>query len=217
MQTLDQLQEKSNQLWHEDKFVIPSIPINTQDYIQAYRDLNLNKHANELYFHARCQQAISMGFSFLTPFEIAKMLICKPNAKIIKVDRYESYEQNWFYDHLFDKCYDQTTAKFSQLPLMSYETNKWFNREKICMVPINMLKCAIPYGVLLRIMELKKLKLFNCFYAFAPEQVIRTEMYIKPASVDPVIVATMSNGHHINHNTVYINRHELAHFFVAKW
>ena len=67
----------------------------------------------------------------------------------------------------------------------------------------------IPYGVVLRINELKDVKIFNTFNVLAP-----IEAWTHQTDIDPIIVGSIwelpkKDGRH--------NRAGIQHFFVAQW
>jgi hypothetical protein len=201
----------------DEEFKLPDLSAQTKDYIDAYRKLGLTNHESDLHFYAKGEIAKKAGLQEVSEEEIVRMLTgdeVTPIKKSIDVSYFTDIEE--FFDPLFNKQY---RASFRKRVFHA----PFFSRTKfedIHMIPLSGLKCAIPYGVLLRVLELKKLNFFNCFLAFAPESVIREGTYARVARVDPIIVASLAKGHvrefgrngRINTQAV-----EFKHFFVAKW
>jgi hypothetical protein len=217
MTKLEELAEKTEAVLSLDEgegLQLPDLSIQTKDYIDAYRALGLTNHESDLHFYAKCEIAKKVGLQQVSEEEVTKMLIGDEAAKVKStIASLSTVEVEEFFDPLFNKIYRANYRGRTFHPPF-WSTAAW---EPIHMVPLSGLKCAIPYGVLLRIIELKKLNFFNCFLAFAPESVIREGTYSRIARVDPVIVASLAKGHKKSGDRILTDNIEFAHFFVAKW
>jgi hypothetical protein len=220
MTKLETLAEKTEAVFDvEDGLKLPDFSTQTKDYIDAYRELGLTNHESDLHYFAKCEIAKKAGLQEVSEEEIVRMLT-NDEVKIKRTIDSDFAEIEEFFDPLFNETYKATFRKrvFSS-PFMAK-----IKFEPIHMVPLSGLKCAIPYGVLLRVLELRKLNFFNCFLAFAPETVIREGTYARAARVDPVIVASLAKGHtresdwrRNSADRINTQNIEFAHFFVAKW
>jgi len=76
---------------------------------------------------------------------------------------------------------------------------------------LDYLKREIPYGVVLRINEIKKLNLFNVFNVIAP-----IEAWERKTDHDPIVMATIWEIEY-NPNSEDRSAGDIAHFFVAQW
>lgn len=75
---------------------------------------------------------------------------------------------------------------------------------------LNYLKRDIPYGVVLRMNEVKKLKLFNVFNVMAP-----IEAWERKTDIDPIVVATIWELIKDEHGDRIAG--QVAHYFLAQW
>ena len=87
------------------------------------------------------------------------------------------------------------------------KTEKWRCR----FGKLDYLKRDIPYGVVLRIQEVKELKLFNVFHVLAP-----IEAWERKTDIDPIVVATIWELPP-NKDGAYKTAGQVAHFFLAQW
>ncbi len=217
MLTLEQIAKETDALC-EKELTIPSIDVQTKDYLAAYKENNLTVHATELNFQVKCDIATKMGFKKISDEDIVRMLTNDYKPKIKSTIDGTLGCSSQFYDPLFDKTF-QAWFKARILKPGFWSKGDW---EPIHMVPPSGLKCAIPYGVLLRMIEIQKLKFFNCLFAFAPEHLIREDCYTKLPKLDPIIVATLTKGHKLiqwaNHKEIQLaDSTQFVHFFIAKW
>jgi hypothetical protein len=192
---------------------IPDLDKSVQDYIEAYRTLGLDTHANNLWYDARCDVA-SKVFQKLTEDDIVRLFA--PDAKIIR-SGYDDYttDVDRFYDHLYKKTYRASnwlSKTFS--PQIGFWT-KMFHPElwwgEVRMTTVNKVNTPIPYKVLQTMIAITKLDFFNCFFAFVPKK--------SKFPISAVITASLSNGHYIYDNNRYasLGSAKFTHFFVAKW
>jgi len=209
-----------------ESLVHPEIYLrDVNNHIQAYKQLGLKAHEDELIFAAKVEQARKIGLKYITEREIADLLVGEYPKPQIKFGFDFNVELGLqFYDPLFKKTFD------ASMPLYSLSPKFWsFQRwEPIHMVPLSALSTPIPYGFLLRVIELQKLNFFNCFFVFAPRSLVRSEAYQHKLSerMDPVIVATLVNRFRLDFVSWrdkdkplvrLMTGGEFAHFFIGKW
>lgn len=81
-----------------------------------------------------------------------------------------------------------------------------------CMLgSLSYLRVPIPFGILLKINELKKLNIFNDFLAVAP-----TDMFAKPVNDDPIVLAALREGY-VSNNDVWWNDGKVRYYYVGRW
>jgi hypothetical protein len=193
-------------------------PINNEDWtrkIKALQEAHLYDQMNRVKFEARVWQAEQLGFVRLTGKEAVTMLMGKPPTFSMK-ELDQTHRHEYLYDHVYDTD-KHTSFLFSSLDgfhptdFYRYERRRWFplTHKKVwtCrMGSLGALAKDIPYGVVLRVNEVKNLKLFNAFTAVAP-----IELWLdKPTPrTDPIVLAT------IYANTYNVEK--AAHFFLAQW
>ena len=203
----------------EGTLTLPKPSFQWERKLEALEEANLWKQRQVAIFDMRCEQAEILGFQHVDSFEMVEMLMGQPHTNTEEVGERQKYE--WVYNHHTDK--DITSDGWGGKPMDYFRmerTGLWFwppfSKTEIwrCRLgKLNYLKREIPYGVNLKIIELKKLKLFNCFNIFAP-----IEAWENKTDIDPILVATIwqvtSNKDENNH---YNTAGSSAHFFVAQW
>lgn len=193
-----------------------------QDRFDALKEANLTLQLGRLYAEMQVTLAKEVGFEQYSIEELSRLLMNEPDLPFASRQgawgAWEAYE--WFY------CPDFIPVEFARngnKMQTNYRTNiqnvyfekkgGWFSRKSIvkeCRLgPINSLKIDIPYGVILRINELKKLDIFNCFNVIAPISVWKEPVYR-----DPIIVASIVE---MENKREQFSVNDMTHFFVAKW
>lgn len=88
----------------------------------------------------------------------------------------------------------------------------WFSHERFVVTRLDSLRASIPYGVMLRIEELRSAQLFDCFSVIAPESLVKR---LPVAQLDPIVIGSIYNRSYIP--TDHGDRGGEAHFVVAQW
>lgn len=212
----------------DKKLVKPEAPVLWRDKIATYREAGLINQMSSAIFDMRCEQAIEIGFKRIESDEMVKMLMGEPHNKTYQSA--ERYNYEWMYNHHTDveklgveapgqwHGFHTFFEKIENVLLPS----KWWQaygsatEEKLSWQAIfgklNKLKRTIPYGVVLKIQETKKLKLFNSFNVLAPREAweIKTD-------IDPIIVATIWEIIPEENKPGSYSAGQVAHFFLAQW
>lgn len=170
------LQTATNQaLAQEMKPVI--IAKNVSDQVAAFREAGLRRQAPRIVYDARCDAAAAVGFVSLTDQQIFTILKGKPNTSdggIVRTD-FTSATPEYFYNDVTGVTYthqghasgpavhpiDYHRRPFPYAPWRSWTMRLWW---------LSKLNADIPFEVLLKVRELKKLNLFNCFMAMGPDE-----------------------------------------------
>ena len=121
----------------------------------------------------------------------------------------QTYE--WVYNHHKDKVETNWNGQPTD-----YFLKKGFLRKKVwqCRLGrLDYLTIPLPYGVVLRINELKERKFFNAFNVLAP---IDAWMEEPKAQIDPIVVGTIWEMP-IDYEGWCGTAGETNHFFIAQW
>lgn len=199
---------------------LPPPPESFRRNLEALAEANLKRQRGSLLFDMRCWQAEKLGLKrFDKVAAIVPILMGEESSHFNVFER-----ASWGFEYCYDHHKDSASSEYIMHPWV-YEL--WAKRSawyappffatlqwKVVAGPLDCLKRDIPYGVILRVNELKKLKLFNCFMAVAPEEAWRTS-----SQIDPVIIARISEmpapkeqgGPNI------LSEGKQAFFFVAQW
>lgn len=188
-----------------------------KDRLEAYSEACLEKQKASLLFEMRCDQAQRMGFQRLKAEQMVEMLMGQSHTKIEEGKERHNYE--YLYFHHTDEV--KTKTDWGGMPTQFVRIDKltpWFvppfSKKEIWRLQfskLDYLKREIPYGVVLRINEIKKLKLFNVFNCLAP-----MEAWERKTDIDPIIVASIWEMPPFEApNTATAG--QVAHFFLAQW
>lgn len=194
---------------------VPVPPPLWKDKMDAFEASNLTSQRTSLIFDMRCWQAAEMGFRRIESGEMVQMLMGESHTATITSDSRQTYE--WIYNHHDDKV--QSESNWGGKP----EIFQRIDRQGFWYMPpfankiiwqcqfgkLNYLKRTIPYGVVLRIEECKKTKLFNAFNVLAP-----LEAWERKTDIDPIVVASVWEIVETEKST---SAGQVAHFFVAQW
>ena len=220
MLLLDEVKQSTSQIFEDEtgckELVVPTPSTVWKDKLDAFEGANLTTQRSSLIFDMRCWQAEAMGFRKIESSEMVQMLMGEPHTKEINGKERQTYE--WRYDHHEDVA--ELNSNWGGVPTIFQRIerkNFWylppFSKKILWQCQfgkLNYLKRTIPYGVVLRIEECKKTKLFNCFNVLAP-----LEAWERKTDIDPIVVATVweitkdekGNG----------SAGQVAHFFLAQW
>ena len=186
--------------------------------LEALSEANLESHRSSLLFDMRCWQAEQMGFKKVTVSDLVKMIYNESHTVEEAAEGRQTYE--WFYNHhdgvtlINDKCtWGGNPEQFARIekkglwylpPFAKIE--KW----RCQFGKLNYLKREIPYGVVLRMNEIRKLNLFNVFNVLAP-----MEAWTRKTDIDPIVVATIFEV--IKNEKGNDTAGQVSHFFLARW
>lgn len=218
MLTLAEVREKTSDIFENEMgckdLVVPVPPPIWKDKLEAFESNNLNSQRTSLIFDLRCWQAKEMGFSQITVAEMVEMLMGEKPTSMIDGKGRQTYE--WAYNHhdddLLGANWGGTPAIFRNITREGLWHLPPFSKKIIweCQFgKLNYLKRTIPYGVVLRIEECKKTKLFNCFNVLAP-----MEAWERKTDIDPIVVATIWE---LSQDDNVMTAGQVAHFFLAQW
>ena len=220
MFTLAEVKEQGDQAFIEgQKLEIPDPGVHWKDKLEALQESNLQQQYERCLFEMRIEQANTMGFQSFTVAELTEILMGEKHTHEEEHENRQSYE--WMYNHhtgtilAGDDC--DWGGKPEDLYLMRKESPWYlppFCKKEVwrCRFgKLDHLERQIPYGIVLRINELKEVKMFNAFNVLAP-----IEAWEHQTDIDPIIVGTIwempknDNGRHSKAGDV-------QHFFVAQW
>lgn len=219
LMNLKEVKEKTDKVFDvEDGLEIPEPAIRWKDKLEALDKSKLTNHHCHLIFDMRVEQAETMGFVQMDSEELVEMLMGSPHNEIGDHPNRQNHE--WVYNHHHDEIWTSKTwgAKPDDFYLLEKKNAWWlppFGKKEIwrCRFGrLDYLKRDIPYGVVLRINELKELKIFNAFNVLAP-----LEAWESKTDIDPIVVASIWELP-LNEKTGKSSTSgEEKHFFVAQW
>jgi len=213
MLTFEEIITETNPIF-EKELVLPEPPIKFKDQMEALEEAKLPRQRSACIFEMRNWQAKEMGFKFLTLDDIVKMLMKESHTNLKDG---EEQKNEWVYNHHTDKVetnWTTTVQSYTRqertslwhLPPFSKQT-KW----EVLSGKMDYLKREIPYGIVLKINELKKLKIFNSFCIVAPKDAWWTQK-----EIDPIIYGEIyqlppdDKGKYTTSGTT-------NNYFIAKW
>ena len=218
MIALTEIREKTsdifeNEMGHKD-LIVPVPPPIWKDKLEAFEDNKLISQKTSLIFDMRCWQAKEMGFFQIDFPEMVEMLMGQKHTNVIEGKDRQNYE--WTYNHhddvLLGNNWGSVPTIFQRITREGFWHLPPFSKKLVweCQFgKLNYLKRVIPYGVVLRMEECKKTKLFNCFNVLAP-----MEAWVKKTDIDPIVVATIWE---LSQNDNIMTVGQAAHFFLAQW
>lgn len=210
MLTLQKVKEKTEEIFEEGKeFKIPEPPVHLKDKLAALKESKLERQYRRCLFDVRVDQAKAVGFVPLTVGDMAEMLMGEPHTTAEVQWWLNAADYGWVYNHHQDKI--ESNSPISVHPtdfirkggFWTFDKDIWRCR----FASLDYLK-DIPYGVVLRINELKKFKFFNAFNAMAPREAWVEDVF----TADPIVVATIWEMPSEEKSTG-----DRQHFFVAQW
>lgn len=195
---------------------LPVPPPKFKDHIAALKEARLTAATDGAIFDMRCWQAAALGLTQMSNEEIVLSLMGEPHTHSGELRTDQEFE--WAYSHHEDREWHRSMSPW-YFDRIVKETPWW--KPPFCPVRkwrvvggvVNYLKKEIPYGIVLRMNELRKLKIFNCFMAFAPEAAWRSM-----GAVDPIIVGRISECARDNEaEERYLKGGKQATFFIGRW
>lgn len=200
---------------------VPEPPIHWKDKLEALAEAKLDKQRASLLFDMRCWQAEKMGFEKLVGDDIPEMLMGERYTETKSRDDIDRQTYEFFYNHhtgvtLLGK--DCLWGGHPQDYVYMHKVKKWFlapfkmeEKWRVRFGKLDYLKREIPYGVVLRLQEVKELNLFNVFNVFAP-----IEAWERKTDIDPVVVASIWEIPPVGPKESG-TAGQTAHYFLAQW
>jgi hypothetical protein len=213
MLTLEQTVVETASIF-EKELVIPIAPIKFKDQIEALEQSNLPRQRSACIHDMRRWQAKEMGFKELTDASMIEMLMGESHTDHKNGDKHKI---EWLYNHHTGNVgttwtsvatiyYRQERAGAWHLPPFAKQI-KWEVQDG----KLDYLKREIPYGVILKINELKNLKIFNSFGVMAPK-----DAWFTQKEIDPIVyglIYQLPPDDENNHTAVG----SISQYFIAKW
>lgn len=200
---------------------VPVPPVIWKDRLEALSEAGFENHRTSCLFDMRCWQAEEMGFKRIESGEMVKMLTGEHATSFIDGDVRHIHE--YVYNHHTDSVFDSEDkwGGFPTIFIRKEKKGKWYwppfgevETWRVQMGKFNYLKRDIPYGVVLKINEVKKFKLFNVFSVMAP-----MEAWERKTDIDPIAIASIWE---LPFKEPYKEKKsssagQTAHFFLAQW
>lgn len=202
------------------------VPEPSQDWkrkLEVLEQASLVRQKGALLFDLRCWQAEQLGFKRMTIVQMVEALMGQPHTDIGAGTERQHHE--WYYNHHTDVTLAGKDCNWGDIPTQYFrmeKKNTWYlppyNKQEAwrCQFgKLDYIKRQIPYGVLLRIEELKKMKLFNAFNILAP-----MEAWTSKIEIDPIVVASIweiTTKDPTADPKKYDSSGQDAHFFIAQW
>ena len=226
MLTLTEVKVRTDEIFDFEKtgqegLVLPEPSLHWKRKLEALEEAHLTQQWRECLFDMRCEQAKMLGFERIDTDVMVEMLMGQPSTESGENEKEERQNHEWVYNHLTDKTLNGKECNWGGKPTDFFRLEKkapwhWppFAKIEVWRVRfgcLDYIRREIPYGVVLRMQEVKKLNLFNCFSIMAP-----VEAWERKTDIDPIIVATMwsfadKDGKEMN------SAGTTAHFFLAQW
>lgn len=189
-----------------------------REKMEAYNEACLAKQRASLIFEMRKEQAKLLGFRHLTSDQMVEMLMGDPHTETSAGAERQNYEYVYF--HHSDEVKLKTNWGGSpeqfvrKARIAPWYVPPFIKKElwKVQFGKLDYLKREIPYGVVLRINEVKKLKLFNAFNVLAP-----MEAWERKTDIDPIIVASLWEMPPKDDGNPAEAAGQVAHYFLAQW
>lgn len=217
---LTEVIEKTDKVFEpETELQVPNPGPHWQRKLEALEQAKLFKQRAAAIYDMRCEQATLMGFEKLEPETMVEMLMGEQHTDTGDSEERQNHE--WFYNHHTGEIIQGSECKWGSKAtdfIRMERKSLWFLPPfakqvdwKVRMGKLDYLKREIPYGVLLRIEEVKKTKLFNSFGVIAP-----MEAWERPTQIDPIVFANVWEVPP-NDDGKYMNAGQVTHYFVAQW
>lgn len=217
MLELEDLKTKTAQAFATDPFAVPEPGLAWQRRLEALEAAGLHRQRAAAIFDMRCEQADKMGMVRVSFADCAAMLMGEEPT-----DRGENAtEARQTLEWLFNHHTGETLAGWGSRPQDFWRVERrgpWhlppFARTETWRCrrgKLDYLKRDIPYGVVLRVNEIKALKLFNHFEVVAP-----VEAWVSATDIDPVAVACIDEFPP-DGDGKYVTTGRVQPYFVAQW
>jgi hypothetical protein len=210
---LDEVIKSTDTIFGDETLVIPEPSADWKRRLEALEEASLVQQRSALVFEMRCWQAKELGFRQILVSDAVKMIFGEPHTE--EAEGAERQNHEWMYRHDSDTVLEGEDCNWGGKPTQYVRIVKkglWYlppfaqvETWRCQFGKLDYLKREIPYGIVLRINELKKLKLFNAFQVLAP-----MEAWIRKTDIDPIVMASVWE---FGDNKVA----QAAHFFIARW
>jgi len=216
MTILTEVKERTDKIFEKGLSVVPNSDFFTdyQRKVEAYKEACLEFQTEDVLFELRCKQAEELGFESYSHRELVKMLTGEYPDSGFKEGR-ERQVHEYFYQHYDDKELKGSDCTWGSRPIKYSKTERKFLKKNtkwtIQVGKLNYLRKTIPYGVVLKINELKKLKLFNSFEVLAPIELWEKDI----PDIDPIVCAQISSI--IRRPNGRMGSDKNKNYFIAQW
>jgi len=219
--TLADVKEQTSLIFEEKEekktLAVPKPPVIWKDKLDALEEAGLAKQRAAALFDMRRWQAQEMGFKEIESSEMVKMLMGEAHTD--SYDGIERQNYEYAYDHHEHALLGKDWGGKATIFRLQRRKGPWFlppfSKQTIWEVQfgkLDYLKRDFPYGVILRINEVKTLHLFNSFHVMAP-----MEAWQKKTDIDPIVVATLWELPPQDDPKKGRSAGQTAHFFLAQW
>lgn len=219
MMTLTEIKTQTDKVFGNENLTLPEPNHHWQRKLEALEEANLEQQHRSCLFDMRCEQAATLGFEAIESEEMVEMLMGE-SPTTIKEEVGERQQHEYFYNHITGVTLEGSECNWGGKPSQFYREEKkfqwWippfgkFEKWRCQFGKLDYLKRKIPYGVVLRINEVKSLNLFNVFNVMAP-----MEAWERKTDTDPVVVATIWSIEDKGDKASKAG--QVQHFFLAQW
>jgi hypothetical protein len=200
MLTLDELVEQTDAIFEKEKHLSNR---DIERRIEAYQEARLTRQT----FNARVSLAEDMGFVKMTGKEAAARIMGENPNKIKKGWLKQRVE--YLYDHYTDEVYTTWVNKPTRFIKRKFLFSK---RWEVWEVALNYVECTIPYGIVLRMQEVKALHAFNAFSVVAPKGMCLAREKLS----DPILLGHVYEMPRGGDGQPHTSGNEEK-FFLARW
>lgn len=228
MLTLGEIKIKTSQIFENRHceennvgLVVPSPGPDWQRKLEALENTNLKNQRNAAIFDMRCQQAEKLGFIKIHSSNLISLLMGEDHTDEKTREDLPRQEHEWMYNHHTDITLDGKECNWGGYPVDFFRMERkslWYippfskvEKWRVRFGKLDYLKRTIPYGVVLRMMEVKELNLFNAFSVAAP-----IEAWERKTDIDPIVVASIWEITK-NEKGTNLTAGQVAHYFLAQW
>ena len=218
MMTLTKIKQTTDKVFENENLTLPEPNHHWKRKLEALEEACLEKQHRSCLFEMRCEQAETLGFKAIDTEEMVEMIMGEKHTHDKEVGKRQNHE--FFYNHITGTTLAGNDCNWGAIPTQMYhmyKKNPWymapfsFSEKWRCQFgKLDYLKREIPYGVVLRINEVKKLNLFNVFNIMAP-----MEAWERKTDIDPIVVGTIWSIKDKNGKANHAD--QVQHFFLAQW
>ena len=183
-----------------------------QRRLDVYKEAGLDYQLESVIFEMRCERAKSLGFQEVELPDLVELIMGEPSTSHRLGIEKQKYE--YFYEHDVNKILTGEDCTWSNNATDYFRVEKFRLKSRkrwTCRFGrLNYLRKTIPYGVVLKIQEVKKLKLFNNFNVVAPIECWEKDIEI----IDPILTASIGLMKKTDDNKTIT---QSKYYFIAKW
>jgi hypothetical protein len=218
---LPELIDKTDALFLQPNFSMTEPDVLWKDKISEVEKANMKDRVSTVLFDMRVQQAKDLGFVEVTDSDITHDLM-GTNHNNFSTGTENNLKYEWSYNHHTDEVEENRHSVARFYKLIAKVTPWWMppfrakEQWTVAAGPASCLKTKIPHDMVARMNRLKKLKLFNCFMAFAPTAAFN--------QIDPqptILIARISEFRWVDKKEGYnmsgSDAGHQAYFFVGHW